>query len=60
MKMPYGVKVTGIYHKDGKTYYCFRLRWWYALYTAIISCFSARWYVEHSTEENEEENGGNE
>lgn len=64
MKVPMGIKVTRLYEKDGKVYYCFKLKWWYAIWTAIASCFSARWFVEHSTEEDfsddKGKNGGKE
>lgn len=49
-KIPYGLKVTGKAIKDGKVYYRLKLKWWFALYTAFISCFTAAWYAEDALE----------
>lgn len=55
MKIPRGLRVTEICRKDGKIIYKIRLKWWYALWTAVVSCFSARWYAEQEIEIPEKE-----
>lgn len=55
-KIPYGLKVTGKAIRDGKVYYRLKLKWWFALYTAFISCFTAAWYAEDALEIEGEEN----
>lgn len=54
MKIQRGLIVTEIYRKNGKVFYKIRLQWWYALYTAVFSCFSAEWYAEQEVEVPEE------
>ena len=45
-KIPFGLKVTGEFKRGNKIYYHLKLKWWYALYTAFFSCFTASWFAE--------------
>ena len=45
-KIPFGLKVTGEIQQGNKVYYILKLKWWYALYTAFFSCFTASWFAE--------------
>jgi hypothetical protein len=45
-KIPFGLKVTGKIKQGNKVYYKLKLKWWYALYTAFFSCFTASWFAE--------------
>ena len=45
-KIPFGLKVTGEIKQGNKVYYKLKLKWWYALYTAFFSCFTASWFAE--------------
>ncbi len=62
-KIPFGLKITGEVRNGNKVYYRLKLKWWYALYTAFISCFTASWFAEDiltvlkGKEEGEIENG---
>lgn len=58
MKIPFGFKFFDIRKKDGKYFIVFRLKWYYAIYLAIVSVFSAEWYKEICMPEYEENKDG--
>lgn len=59
-KAPFGMKITGEVKDGNRIYYCLKLKWWFAIYTAIVSCFTASWFAEdilRILNEGEEDNG---
>ena len=62
-KIPFGLKIAGKIQRGNKIYYQLKLKWWYALYTAFFSCFTASWFAEDiltvlkGKDEGETENG---
>ena len=58
IKTPFGFKFFTVKEIDGKRFAVFRLKWYYAVYLAIVSVFSAEWYQEICLPDGAENNDG--